>query len=210
MWLILSSYRLFSWSSIAARSADPAQFIEATRDIGSLARNPRGGRLGIVGFGRIDRRIAEKTHNALGMDILYHDVVQMSSKIEAQTKAVYCANLEDLIEVVDCIVLATPFEGRPLLNADMISKVKWGAKLVNIARGRLVNETALLSALRSGQLSAAGLDVHWGEPQINPDISSLRNVEITCHNAGASLDSHMGFERLGMETSWRSSIPEEP
>lgn len=77
--------------------------------------------------------------------------------------------------------------------------MKRGSCFVNIARGKLVDEDALIQALESGQVTCAGLDVHFNEPQINPKLASMNNVELLCHTAGASLDSHIGFERLGIE-----------
>ncbi|KAI1493644.1 D-isomer specific 2-hydroxyacid dehydrogenase [Biscogniauxia mediterranea] len=199
LWLIISTFRLFSWSSVAARSADPAQFVDANRNLAAVTRNPAGHTLGIVGFGRIGRRVAEKAHRALDMRIVYNDIVRMPPEAESPTSALFEPSLAALLSHSDCIVIATPFGGDRLLSRELLGGIKPGARLVNIARGKLVDEAALVEALRSGRVGAAGLDVHENEPQVNPELARMRNVELLSHNAGASLDSHVGFERLGMQ-----------
>ncbi|KAJ5102822.1 hypothetical protein N7532_003351 [Penicillium argentinense] len=199
IWLIISTFRLFSWSAMAARSLDPYQFVDANRNLAPVSLNPKGHTLGIIGFGQIGRRTAEKAFKALDMKILYHDIVQMPRQLEEVSQATYHKNMDTLLAESDCVVVATPFSGETLLNASLLSKMKRGSRLVNIARGKLLDESALVDALKSGQLSAAGLDVHYDEPNVNKELGKMKNVEIMSHNAGASLDSHIGFERLGME-----------
>ncbi|CAI7585511.1 unnamed protein product [Penicillium pancosmium] len=199
LWLIISTFRLFSWSAMAARSLDPNQFVDANRNLAPISLNPKGHTLGIIGFGQIGRRTAEKAYLALNMKILYHDIVQMPRQLEEVSQATYHKSMDTLLAESDCVLVATPFSGETLLNASLMSKMKKGARLVNIARGKLLDEAALLDALKKGQLSSAGLDVHYDEPNVNKELGKMRNVEILSHNAGASLDSHIGFERLGME-----------
>lgn len=104
-----------------------------------------------------------------------------------------------MLAVSDCVLVATPFGGEAVLNAGKLRKMKKGSRLINIARGKLIDEKALVDALKSGHLAAAGLDVHFNEPHINPELAAMDNVEMLSHTAGASVDSHMGFETLGME-----------
>ncbi|KAI7293669.1 hypothetical protein KC315_g19282 [Hortaea werneckii] len=104
-----------------------------------------------------------------------------------------------MLAVADCVLVATPFGGEAVLNAEKISKMKQGSRLINVARGKLIDEEALIKALESGQLKAAGMDVHFNEPNVNPKLARMPNVEMLAHTAGTSIDSHMGFERLGME-----------
>ncbi|KAG8357827.1 hypothetical protein FVEN_g4314 [Fusarium venenatum] len=199
IWLIISVFRQLSWSSIAARSGSSEQFLDAQRNLAPVSRNPRGFSLGIIGFGRIGQRIAEKAYKALDMKILYNDVVQMPKNVEEAVGAVYHKSADTLLAEADCVLVATPFAGEALLNKEGLAKMKKGAKLVNIARGKLINEADLVEALQSGHLSGAGLDVFEHEPVISPDLIKMKNVELLSHNAGASLDSHVGFEKLGME-----------
>jgi phosphoglycerate dehydrogenase-like enzyme len=76
---------------------------------------------------------------------------------------------------------------------------KHGSRFVNIARGTLVSEDALVEALKSGRLFAAGLDVFESEPQVHPELCGMRNVTLTAHNAGGAIETNYGFERLAME-----------
>ncbi|KIW09413.1 uncharacterized protein PV09_00303 [Verruconis gallopava] len=199
IWLILSTYRRFTWSSLAARSLDVAKFQDAHQNIAGQTHNPNGSRLGIIGLGRIGYRIAQKAHVAFEMKILYNDIRRMPEEIERAVGAQYFEELDDMLAEADCVVIATPFVGDSLMNAERFEKMKYGSRLVNIARGKLVNEQALVEALNSGRISAAGLDVHYDEPHVNPRFAAMQNVELLCHTAGASVESHMGFERLGME-----------
>ena len=199
IWLILSTFRLFSWSATAARSVSPVQFTDAHKNIAAVTHNPRGSSLGIIGLGKIGYMIAQKASTAFGMKILYNDVVRMGAAIERSVSATYFEHLEDMLAVADCVVVATPFGGTKVLNADNIAKMKHGSRIVNIARGKLIDEEALVSALESGQLFAAGLDVHYNEPNVNPKLARMKNVELLSHTAGAAVESHVGFERLGME-----------
>lgn len=184
---------------MAARTADAEKFVDANRNLAMVSQNPKGHTLGIIGFGQIGRRTAEKAYKALDMKILYHDIVKMPQQLEDVSKATFHKSMETLLAESDCVIVATPFSGETLLNASLLSKLKRGSRLVNIARGKLLDENALIDALKSGQLSAAGLDVHFNEPQVNAELAAMKNVEVLSHNAGASLDSHIGFERLGME-----------
>lgn len=199
IWLIISTFRLFTWSAMAARSTDPDQFLDAQRNLGAVSRNPNGHTLGIIGFGQIGRRTAEKAYLALGMKILYHDIVRMPLQMEQRTNATFHRDMDTLLAASDCVMVATPFSGKTLLNESLLMKMKKGSKIINIARGKLLDEDALLRALKSGHIAAAGLDVHQNEPYVNKELARMKNVEIMSHNAGASLDSHMGFERLGMQ-----------
>lgn len=199
IWLIVSTFRLFSWSALAARSGDPAQFVDANRNLGTVSRNPTGHTLGIVGFGRIGRRVAEKAYKSMGMKIIYNDVVRLPANLEKPTQAVYYKDLHAMLGEADCVVLAAPFSGAPILNEKALKSMKKGLRFINIARGKLVDEEALVKALNDGTIGAAGLDVHYDEPNVHKELIKMRNVEVLSHNAGASLDSHMGFESLGME-----------
>lgn len=196
--LILSCYRAIPWSFLAARSCDAAQFKDANQNIAAVTHNPNGSTLGIVGLGKIGYRIAEKASRAFEMKIIYHDIVRMEHR-ESAIGATWCPTLDELLQTSDCILLATPFAGAVLMSSAQFARVKPGARLINIARGKLVDEDALVQALDSGTLSAAGLDVHANEPHVDPRVAQRNNVMVLSHTAGASVESHIGFERLGME-----------
>ncbi|KAF2404661.1 D-isomer specific 2-hydroxyacid dehydrogenase [Trichodelitschia bisporula] len=199
LWLILHTFRNFGWSAASARSCDPARFWDANRNIAASTHNPNGHTLGIIGLGRIGVRVAQKARAACHMRVLYNDVRRMDPAVEVPLEATYYAELDAMLAEADCVLLATPFAGEKVMCALRFAAMKPGARFVNIARGKLVDEGALVGALRSGQIVAAGLDVHFDEPNINPELAGMDNVLLLSHTAGASLESHIGFEKLGIE-----------
>jgi len=196
--LLLSTYRAIPWSFLAARSGSVSEFVDANQNIAAATHNPNNSILGIIGLGRIGYRIAQKASTAFEMKIWYHDVVRLEER-ERSVGAHWCETLEELLQNADCVVLATPFSGSVLLSTEQFRHFKPGSRLVNIARGKLIDEDALVAALDEGRISAAGLDVHANEPVVNEKLRDRRNVMVLCHTAGASVESHVGFERLGIE-----------
>jgi len=199
IWLMLSTFRGFTESALAARSLDVDRYNDCHKTLPSRTHNPSGHALGIIGLGKIGYRIAWKAHHAFNMRIVYNDVVRMPLDVENDIGAEYLPNLDDMLAASDCVVIATPFSGKKVLNAEKMAKMKSGCRLVNIARGKLIDEEALIAALNSGHITAAGLDVHYDEPNVNPKLAKMENVEMLTHIAGGSIESHVGFERIGME-----------
>ncbi|KAJ5690276.1 hypothetical protein N7462_004668 [Penicillium macrosclerotiorum] len=196
---IISVFRNMQWSINGARSGDAALWLEAHQNTAATAHNPQTQILGIIGLGNIGYTIARKAYACFGMKIYYQDLHRKSIEQEQAINASFCTSLDELLAVSDCVVLATPFGGSKLITEETLSKFKKGAKFVNIARGTLVDEAALVNALRSGRLSAAGLDVHENEPHVNQELTQMRNVMLTAHTAGGAMETQIGFERLSME-----------
>ncbi|KAJ5713317.1 uncharacterized protein N7483_010498 [Penicillium malachiteum] len=197
---IISVFRNMQWSMDGARSGDPNLWLEAHQNTAATAHNPRTQILGIIGLGNIGYTIARKAYACFGMKIYYQDLYRKSAEQEQAVGASFCETLDELLAVADCIVLATPFGGSKLITKEVLAKFKRGAKFINIARGKLVDEVALVDALKSGHLSAASLDVHENEPHVNEDLRNMRNVTLTAHNtAGGAAETQIGFERLAME-----------
>ncbi|RAK95750.1 D-mandelate dehydrogenase-like dehydrogenase [Aspergillus ibericus CBS 121593] len=199
LFLILSVFRNLRWSHTAAHSLNSTQFLDAHTHAPLTARNPRTQTLGIIGLGAIGYTIARKVHAAFGMRILYHDLIRKSTEMERAVNATYMPTLEGLLGAVDCVVVATPFTGRRLMDGEMFGKMKRGARFVNVARGGLVDEEALVEAVESGQVGGVGLDVHANEPYVHPRLAGNAKVMMLSHNAGGTVDTHVGFERLAME-----------
>lgn len=199
IWHILSVFRNLIWSAEAAKSGSVEQWRDAHKNQQETAFNPRGRSVGIIGLGNIGYTIAQKAWLGFGMNVLYHDVVRKDEKLEAAVKGTFFAELDDMLAVSDCVVVATPFFGQKLITAERLKKFKRGSRFVNIARGTLVDENALVDALKSGHIFAAGLDVHENEPHVHPEFCKMRNVTLTCHNAGGAWDTASGFESLAME-----------
>lgn len=207
---IISVFRNLAWSQLAARSGDPDQWLDAHKNTTLTSWNPRGKILGVVGMGNIGYTIAKKAYAAFGMRIYYQDLYQKSQEQEEAVQAVFVPSLDELLGLADCTVIATPFSGEKLINAEKLQKFKKGSRLVNIARGSLIDEPALVDALQSGQIFAAGLDVHAEEPHVNAELAKMKNVTLTCHTAGGSMETNIGFERLAMENIQRVLTGQDP
>ena len=185
---------------MAARSCDPNQFEEAHKYATLEAHNPRGHTIGVLGLGNIGYLIATKAYRCFGVKIIYHDLLQKSPEQEEAIEATFYEDLNEMLTVSDCVVIATPGAGgKKLMDAAHFRTMKAGSRLVNIARGSLVDENALADAIESGHIAAAGLDVHEHEPYVSPRLAKLRNVTLTCHNAGGALETNYGFEALAMQ-----------
>jgi lactate dehydrogenase-like 2-hydroxyacid dehydrogenase len=156
-----------------------------------------GARLGIVGMGRVGRALARK---ARGFDMEIHYFNRSRLDPAEEHGATYHDTLESLLEVAEVLSLhcpATP-ETTGLLNADRLARLPDGAIVVNTARGALVDETALIAALQSGKLTAAGLDCFVTEPGGNPALADLDNVMMMPHVGSATVKTRdaMGFRAL--------------
>ena len=156
-----------------------------------------GKRLGIIGFGRVGRVVARRARG-FDMKIHYHNRHRVSSELEEG--AVYHKSPEELMPHCDFLALhcvATP-ETAKLLNAERIALLPDGAIVVNAARGVVIDDDALIAALKSGKLAAAGLDVYNNEPDIHPEYRQLPNVFLMPHIGSATKETRdaMGFRAL--------------
>ncbi len=152
-----------------------------------------GKRLGIVGMGRIGRAVAKRAR-AFDMTIHYHNRTRLPAELEAG--ASFHPTVESLLKVSDFVSLNCPLtpETRLLLNAERIALLPDGAIVINTARGDVVDDAALIAALKSGKLAAAGLDVYKGEPsQINPEYPKLANTFLLPHLGSATLETRTGM-----------------
>ncbi len=143
--------------------------------------------LGIVGFGRIGRAIARRAAG-FDMTVLYHNRRRLDAAEESRLGVMH-ASLEDLLSKADFVVLQVPGtpETRHLVGAAQLARMKRTAVLVNTARGGVVDEQALVEALKRGTIAAAGLDVFEGEPDVNPELRTLPNVVLAPHVGSATL-----------------------
>ena len=156
-----------------------------------------GKRIGIVGMGRVGRVMACRARG-FDMEVHYYNRNRLAPELEEG--AIFHEDLDDLLAVSEFLSLHCPAtaETTGLMNAERLARLPEGAILVNTARGALVDEDALIAALRSGRLAAAGLDVFCREPGGNPEFATLDNIFMLPHIGSATRDTRdaMGFRAL--------------
>ncbi|MEW2917497.1 D-glycerate dehydrogenase [Ruegeria sp. ANG10] len=161
-----------------------------------LGHHVTGKRVGIVGMGRIGQAIARRCHFGFAMQVSY----QSRSPKDLEFPAEYIAELSALAASVDFLVIAVPggAETRHLINARVLEAINPSAILINIARGEVVDETALIAALQSGQIAGAGLDVYEFEPTVPQALRDMDNVTLLPHlgTATEEVRSDMGHMAL--------------
>ena len=142
--------------------------------------------LGIVGMGRIGQAIAQRARG-FSMRVLYHNRKRLPLKIERATGARYVL-LERLLRQSDFVSLNMPYSpsSHHLIGAQQLALMKPTAVLVNAARGGIVDDAALIAALKERRIAAAGLDVFEGEPRFNPGFLELDNVALVPHIGSAT------------------------
>ena len=162
-----------------------------------VGRQVTGKRFGVLGMGRVGQVTAERARG-FGMQVHYHNRTRLPAHLEKGAQ--FHDTVESLLAVSDVLSLHCPTTPatRGIINARTLALLPERAILVNTARGALVDEPALIDALRSGRLFAAGLDVFQTEPGGNPDIAALRNVFLLPHIGSATEETRdaMGFRAL--------------
>ena len=154
-----------------------------------MGRRLAGKRLGIIGLGRIGQAVARRA-KAFGLQIHYHNRKKVSRLIEEELDATYWDSLDQMLARMDIVSVNCPHTPATyhLLNARRLELMKPDAFIVNTARGEVIDEAALASALTSGQLAGAGLDVFEREPTVNPDLLGLPNVILLPHMGSATVE----------------------
>ncbi|GLB11206.1 hypothetical protein AtubIFM57258_007626 [Aspergillus tubingensis] len=201
LYMILSVFRNFTASQIAARSGDEEKFMDCHRNLADVSVNPRGKVLGLIGLGRIGSEVVRKVRGALGMEVVYYDAVRVDEGRERELGVRWGGGVRGVLEEADCVSVHCPLneETRGLIDGEKIGWMKHGVRIVNVARGGVVVEEDLVEGLRSGKVAAAALDVHEFEPVVDARLRSMENVTLTTHVGGGAVETRIGFERLAME-----------
>ena len=197
----------FAWAlllSCARRVVEGDRFLRAGRYKAwgltmLLGSDVHGKTLGIVGFGRIGQAVARRA-KGFGMNILYYDHHRLDGGAERESGVSY-APLPDLLRRSDFVTLHASLDmsGEHLIGEEELSLMKPGSFLINTARGSLVDEKALVRALKSGRLGGAGLDVYEKEPRLAPGLSKLPNAVLAPHIASASVETRTKMAVLAAE-----------
>lgn len=162
-----------------------------------------GTTLGILGMGRIGRAIARRA-TGFSMPVIYHNRTRLPADLEGGARHV---PLSGLLRESDHLVLVVPYspEVHHLIDAAALAQMKPTAVLVNIARGGVVDDRALVAALRDGKIAAAGLDVFENEPALHPGLLELENVVMTPHVASSTRATRTAMAQLAM-TNLRAAL----
>jgi lactate dehydrogenase-like 2-hydroxyacid dehydrogenase len=168
LYLIIATFRLTTKGEIAARSGSAERYQAVHNELGHIARNPRGKILGCVGLGMIGAATARKVRGSIGMDVHYYDPVRAPKHVEEELHLTYHEELDELLAIADCVNVSVPLlpQTMHLINKETIGKMKDGVRIVNTARGKVVDEEAIVEGLKSGKIFSAGLDVHYTEPNV--------------------------------------------
>lgn len=166
-----------------------------------LGTGIQGKTLGIVGLGLIGQATARRA-KAFGMEIIYSGRRQADPAIEAELGAKY-VSFDELLETADVVSLHCPLndETKHLINADRLKQMREDAFLVNTTRGPVVDEQALVDALRKGEIKGAGLDVFEEEPKINPGLLDLENAVLIPHLGSATVETRTAMGLLAAENT---------
>ncbi|MCL6283359.1 D-glycerate dehydrogenase [Ruegeria sp. 2012CJ41-6] len=162
-----------------------------------LGHHVTGKHLGIVGMGRIGQAIAQRCHFGFGMAVSY---LARSPK-SLSFPATQADDLRSLAASVDFLVVAVPggAETIHLINADVLAAMKPSALLVNIARGEVVDEAALIAALQAGQIAGAGLDVYEFEPKVPKAVIGMDNVTLLPHLGTATEEVRTAMGQMALD-----------
>jgi gluconate 2-dehydrogenase len=155
--------------------------------------------LGIFGLGRIGQVVARR---AVGfeMKVLYHDVRRAASEIEQACRASF-VNKDELLAQADIVTIHVPYSSAThhLIAKQELGRMKPTAILINASRGGVVDDAALIGALRSGTIGGAGLDVFENEPRLNPGFLELKNVALAPHIASSSKATRLKMAMLAAQ-----------
>ncbi|WP_272026526.1 2-hydroxyacid dehydrogenase [Kocuria rosea] len=164
-----------------------------------LGSSLQGKTLGVVGMGGIGQATARRAR-AFGMEIVYQSRSEIDAGIAAELGA-RRVELDELLSVSDVVSLHCPYgpATHHLIGAEQLAAMQDSAYLVNTARGPIVDEAALASALREGRIAGAGLDVYEHEPRVHPELRELDNVVLLPHLGSATVETRTAMAVLAAE-----------
>jgi len=166
--------------------------------------------LGIFGLGRIGQVVARR---AIGfeMKVIYHDVRRAAPEIEQACRASF-VNKDELLGQADIVTIHVPYSSAThhLVGKEELKRMKPTSILINASRGGIVDDTALIEALRKGTIAGAGLDVFENEPKLNPGFLELKNVALAPHIASSSKATRLKMAMLAAQNLVAALTGEKP
>ena len=169
-----------------------------------------GKTIGIVGLGRIGSFVAQIAHGGFNMEVLYHDV-KKNPEFEMRFSARY-KEMADLLVESDFVTIHVPLlpNTHHLIGTKELGSMKQTAVLINTSRGPVVDEVALVEALKNKKIAGAGLDVYEREPELTPGLADLPNVALTPHTASATYEARNAMSRIAAENIIAALEGKEP
>ena len=173
--------------------------------VSMLGRRITGKTLGIIGMGRIGQAIALRARG-FGLSIRYHNRHRLPDVVEKAVDAIWCPDLDEMLQEVDILSVNCPHNDgtHHLIDGRRLGLMKRDAYLINLARGEIVEEAALIDALEAGTISGAGLDVFEHEPAVDPRLLALGNVALMPHMGSATIEARdaMGAKVIANVRAW--------
>jgi lactate dehydrogenase-like 2-hydroxyacid dehydrogenase len=159
-----------------------------------------GKTLGIIGTGRIGSDVAHRGKNGFGMDIVYYDV-NRNEKLESDFDAKFYSTVEEVLRISDVVSIHVPLleSTRHLINESRLALMKPTAYLINTSRGPVVDEIALVNALKNKVIRGAGLDVFEFEPKLADGLAELDNVVLTPHIASGTEEARIEMSTISAQ-----------
>ena len=163
-----------------------------------IGKQLSGSKLGILGMGRIGRAVAKRA-KAFGMEIHYHNRSKLNQDLEA--KATYHDNIQSLFSTSDILSINCPAtkETKKIINKETLKFFSKEAVIVNSARGDMIDDDAMVEALKDKRIFALGLDVYNGEPNIHPGYLEHSNVFILPHLGSATIKTRIDMANLAID-----------
>jgi len=201
---------------VARRAGEGERYVRAGRWTGwgpthLLGTKVSGKTLGVIGMGRIGRAVARRAHHGFGMRVIFHDPFPPPADVVAELGAEPRSTIDAVLREADFVSMHSPAtpETRHLINAERLALMKPGAFLINTARGDIVDEAALVDALKRRLIAGAALDVFEREPQVSPDLLTMENVVLLPHLGSATQETRvaMGLRALENLKAFFAGIP---
>lgn len=186
--------------TVARRTAEGERLVRDKQWTGwcpthMLATKVTGKRLGFIGFGRIAQAVAKRAYSGFSMDISFYDPYPPQNSVLQRTGATRLNSVEEVLESADFVTLHCPGGGSNtnLINAECLRLMKRSAFLINSARGDVVDEAALIVALKEGLIAGAALDVFAREPAVNDELLSMDNIVMFPHLGSATHETRVAM-----------------
>lgn len=175
---------------------------------GMLGTHVTGKTVGIIGMGRIGQAIAARCHYGFGMDVVFHN---RSPKV-TEVPATQLGSLSEVMAAADFVVVATPggAETTKLIDAAALGAMKPTGIFVNISRGEVVDEAALIDVLEAGAITGAGLDVYENEPDVPARLRALENCVLLPHLGSATAETRQAMGQMALDNIIAWSEGREP